>query len=187
MNKKNKTNNNTEVKVFKQFKKQQIFKQITFVFAALFLGFWINAFVLNWKLWNNLKTNILESKSKIEKKADIFIQKTDWKNSNLMNLKSSKNIDKVKTISFSFVYNPEKVKLLDVFPNINTSRIENWDWITTFIINFDKPKNFKKSEEIISFYTSKKDWTTQNINLINANFTDSNNIKYDLTTSWIIF
>jgi len=37
MNKKNKTHT-TEVKVFKQFKKQQLFKQMTFVFAAMFLG-----------------------------------------------------------------------------------------------------------------------------------------------------
>lgn len=186
MNKKNKTHT-TEVKVFKQFKKQQLFKQMTFVFAAMFLGLWINAFVLNWDLWNNLKANILESNNKIEKKADIYIEQTDWKDSNLMNLKTSKNIDKVKSISFSFTYNPEDVQIQDIFPNIDTNRIENWDWISTFIINFNKPKDIKKSEEIINFYISKKEWTSQNLNLINANFTDSSDVKYDLTTSWIIF
>jgi len=42
-----------------------------------------------------------------------------------MNLKTSKNIDKVKSISFSFTYNPEDVQIQDIFPNIDTNRIEN--------------------------------------------------------------
>jgi hypothetical protein len=36
-----------EVKIFKQFKKQQIFNQVSFVFAALVVGFGINSFILN--------------------------------------------------------------------------------------------------------------------------------------------
>ena len=177
-----------EVKIFKQFKKQKIFNQISFVFGALILGFWINSFLLNWDISNNLKTNLLENNiSTIEEKSDLYIQKTEWENSNLMKLISSKNIDKVKSISFSFTYNPEEVEIQDIFPNINTTRIEKEKWITTFIINYEKIKNIKKSDEIINFYISKKEWKTANLNLINANFTDSSDTKYDLTTSWIFF
>jgi len=187
MSKKNKLKKQSkieDIKVFKQFKKQQIFKQITFVFAALVIGFWINTFILDWKISNNLKANILEkTNKKIEKQADIFIKK----NNDLMKLKTWKQIDKVKNISFSFTYNPEKVKILDIFPNINTTRIENQKWITTFIINFEKAKTFKKWEDIINFYTSKSSKNSENINLINANFTDNKWTKFDLTTSWIIF
>ena len=177
-----------EVKIFKQFKKQKIFNQVSFVFGALVIGFWINSILLNWDISNNLKANLLENNtSTIEEKSDLYIQKTEWKNSNLMKLISSKNIDKVKSISFSFTYNPEEVEIQDIFPNINTTRIENEKWITTFIINYEKIKNIKKSDEIINFYISKKEWKTANLNLINANFTDSSDTKYDLTTSWILF
>ena len=177
-----------EVKIFKQFKKQKIFNQISFVFGALLIGFWINSLLLNWDISNNLKANLLENNtSTIEEKSDLYIQKTEWENSNLMKLISSKNIDKVKSLSFSFTYNPEEVEIQDIFPNINTTRIENEKWITTFIINYEKIKNIKKSDEIINFYVSKKEWKTANLNLINANFTDSSDNKYDLTTSWILF
>lgn len=177
-----------EVKIFKQFKKQQIFKQISFVFGALIIGFWINSFLLNWDISNNLKASLLENNiSTVEEKSDLYIQKTEWKNSNLMKLFSWENIDNIKSISFSFTYNPEEVEIQDIFPNINTTRIENEEWITTFIINYEKIKNIKKSDEIINFYVSKKEWKTANLNLINANFTDETGSKYDLTTSWIIF
>ena len=190
MSKKNKIKKQVkteEIKVFKQFKKQKIFKQVSFVFAAMVIGFWINSFILNWDFGNNLKTNLLENKKNIEKKSDLYIAKTSWKNSNLMKLISNKNINKVKNISFSFTYNPEKVEIQDVFPNINTTRIENEKWITTFIITYKNPTEIKSWEEIINFYVSKKEWKTQNLNLINANFTDSTDTKYDLTTSWVIF
>jgi len=177
-----------EVKIFKQFKKQQIFNQISFVFGALIIGFWINSFLLNWDISNNLKASLLENNiSTVEEKSDLYIQKTEWKNSNLMKLFSWENIDNIKSISFSFTYNPEEVEIQDIFPNINTTRIENEEWITTFIINYEKIKNIKKSDEIINFYVSKKEWKTANLNLINANFTDETGSKYDLTTSWIIF
>ena len=192
MSKKDKIKKNKkveEVKVFQQFKKQQIFNQISFVFLAFVIGFWINSFVLDWDFWNNLKTNILESKQNktVEKKSDIYIQKTSWKDSNLMKLISWQNIDKVKSISFSFTYNPEDVKIQDIFPNIDTIRIDNEPWITTFIINHKEAKQIKKYEEIINFYVSKEETKTANLNLINANFTDETWEKYDLTTSWIIF
>jgi hypothetical protein len=104
-----------------------------------------------------------------------------------MKLMSWENIDKVKSLSFSFTYNPEEVEIQDIFPNIDTTRIENEKGITTFIINYKEIKKIKKWEELINFYISKKVWKTANLNLINANFTDSTDIKYDLTTSWIIF
>ncbi len=178
-----------EVKVFKQFKKEQLFKQVSFVFVAMVVGFGINTLVLDWDFWNNLKANLLETSQKqnIEKQSDIYIKKTDWEDSNLMKIKTNKNIDKVKSLSFSFIYNPKKVEIQDIFPNIDTTRIQNEEWITTFIINFEKAKNFKKLDEILNFYISKKTWDSQNLNLINANFTDDTWIKYDLTTSWIIF
>jgi hypothetical protein len=49
MSKKNKVKEKIktdEVKVFKQFKKQKLFNQLSFVFAAMIVGVGINSFVL---------------------------------------------------------------------------------------------------------------------------------------------
>jgi len=187
MSKKNKIKKE-EIKIFKQFKKQKIFNQVSFVFAALIVGIGINTFVFNSEFWNNLKTNLLENHNmNIEKKADLYIEKINWETTNLMKLVTWEEINNIKNISFSFTYNPEKVEVQDIFPNTNVTRLENEKWISTFIVNFEKAKTVKVWEDIINFYISKKWNESQNLNLINANFTDSSNTKYDLTTSWIIF
>jgi len=133
-----------KVKVFKQFKKQQIFSQISFVFAALVLGFWINSFVLNWQYWNQLKTSLLESNQVIEKKADIYIEK-DWDSSRLQ-IKAGKDIKQVKSLSLSLIYNAEQINIKDIFSKIKWTKlvkIENEKWVATLIINFDDIKNVK--------------------------------------------
>ena len=176
---------NEEVKVFKQFKKQKILNQISFVLAALIVAVGINSFVLNWEYGDKLKTNLLEA-NKITK-ANIYVEK----NNSTIKVKIWKNIDQVKNISFSLIYNPEEIKLKDIVSKIKWStltKLQNEKWIVTLIINFDKITHIKKWENIIDLYIDKKTAnTTQNLNIINSNFTDITNTKYDLTTSWITF
>ena len=88
------------VRVFKQFQKQKIFKQITFVIAAFVMAFWINTFVLNWEYGNNLKTNLLENNKNISVKSDIYIEKEN----NIAKIKVWKKMDNVKSISFIFLF-----------------------------------------------------------------------------------
>ncbi len=190
----NKKFKSEEVKVFKQFKKQQIFRQVSFVFAALVVAFWVNAFVLDWDFGNSLKTNVLEAwkqaTNTTEQKADLYLENTNWTENNVIKLKSGKQMDNVKTLSLWIIYNPEIVKLQDIFSNINgleLSRIENEKWIATLILTFSQATHILKWKDIINFYVSKNEETTQHINIINSNFTDSTNTNYQLSTSWIAF
>ena len=183
-----------EVKVFKQFKKQQIFKQVSFVFAALVVAFWVNAFVLDGEFGANLKTNVLEAWKQVswnnEQKADLYLEKTSWTENNVMKLKSWKQMDKVKTLSLWIIYNPDIVELQDIFSNITwleLSRIENEKWIATLILTFSEATNIVSWKDIINFYVSKSEQTTQHINIINSNFIDSTDTNYQLSTSWIAF
>jgi len=194
MTKKDKINNqfkSEDIKVFKQFKKHKLFWQVFFVFAALIVGFWINSFVLNWEYWNKLKTNLLESNQKIEKKADIYFDKIDKDFSSILKINVWKKIDNIKTLSLSIVYNPEEITIQDIFSKIKWAkllRLENEKWISTLIINFDKEQDILKSTNIIELYVSKKnEKTTQNINIINSNFIDWTDTPYNLNTSWITF
>ncbi len=186
--------NSGEVKVFKQFKRQRIFQQVSFVFAALVVAFWINSFVLGWDIWNSLKTNVLEAWQKaawdVEQKADIYLEKEIWTESNVIKLRAWKQMDNVWTLSLSVIYNPEIVELQDIFSNINgleLSRIENDKWIATIILTFAESSNIQQGKDIINFYVSKNQELTQHINILNANFTDSIDTNYELTTSWIAF
>ena len=190
MSKKNKLKKQfktTDVRVFKQFRKQKIFKQVSFVMAALVMAFWINSFVLNWEYWNNLKTNLLENKKTLSIKSDIYIEKKD----NIAKIKVWKKMDNVTSLSFGLVYNPEAITIQDIVSNIKETKLlklENEEGTTTLIINFDKPQTINAWTNILDLYISKKiSKTTQNINIINSNFTDSINNTYELTTSWIIF
>ena len=183
-----------EVKVFKQFKKQKIFRQVSFVFAALVVAFGVNAFVLDWDFWKSLKTNVLEAwkqaTGNIESKADIYLEKVSGVENNVMKLKSGKQMDSVKTLSLWIIYNPEAVELQDMFSNISwleLSRIENEKWIATLILTFSEPTTIQKWKDILNFYISKSEQTTQHINIINSNFTDSTNTNYQLSTSWLAF
>ena len=177
----------SEVKVFQQFRKQKIFNQISFVMAALVMAFWINSFVLNWQYWEQLKTNILETNIKKENKSDIYVEKEK----NIAKIKVAKRMDNVKSISFGLVYNPEAIDIQDIVSDIKEIellKLENEKGITTLILNFNEPKSIKSWESILDLYISKKiEKTTQNINIINSNFTDSTGAKYELTTSWITF
>ena len=181
------------VRVFKQFRKQKIFNQLFFVFWALVMAFWINSFVLNWDFWDNLKTNILEknntikNSNTIEVKSDIYIEKEN----DITKIKVWKKIDNVTSLSFALVYNPEAVEIQDIISNIKEVKLlklQNEKGTTTLILNFDKPQIIEAWKNLLDLYISKKVLkTTQHINIINSNFTDSTNSKYELTTSWITF
>lgn len=181
------------VRVFKQFRKQKIFNQLFFVFWALVMAFWINSFVLNWDFWDNLKTNILEknntikNSNTIEVKSDIYIEKEN----DITKIKVWKKIDNVTSLSFALVYNPEAVEIQDIISNIKEVKLlklQNEKGTTTLILNFDEPQTIQAWKNLLDLYISKKVLkTTQHINIINSNFTDSTNSKYELTTSWITF
>jgi len=192
--KKSKQFKSEEVKVFKQFKRQRIFQQVSFVFGALIVAFWINSFVLGWDMWNSLKTNLLEAGQTVtwdtEQKANLYLEKNEGTENRVIKLRAGKQMDNVWTLSLSIIYNPEVVELQDIFSNINgleLARIENEKGIATIILTFTKSSSIAKWKDIINFYVAKNQKITQHINILNANFTDSTETNYELSTSWIAF
>jgi len=168
----------------KKYKKQKILTNITIVIASLIIALGINFFVIdNSSMGNQFKANVLEVNNN-EKKSDLYLENNSWK----IILKNSKKLNKVTSISFSIIYNPENVKIKNIsciWDNI----VEIWNekWIKAIIVNFSKNKNIENNSEICKIQTIKNNNNSEQLNLINSNFTDNTWETYLLTTSGITF
>lgn len=167
----------------KDYRKRKMIWNFYIILSAFIMAFTLNFFVLDWtNLENNLKTSILDSSSNSEIKADIF---TEIKENKII-LKNSKEMKNVKSISFSIAYDNSKIEILEWKSNLEKPEIlgEKWSWIETFIINFNE-KNIFKNEILAEINFKKLEETNSRINLLNANFTDSEENIFELTTSWV--
>lgn len=172
--------------IISKYKKQQRIKNITIVLTSLFLALGINLFLFNTDIWRHLNSSILNY-SQNNNVSDLYLEK--FKN-NIILLKSSKDMNNVKSLSFSINYNPENIVIKDKLLEIDDAEIMNvvdTDWINTLIINFNYPVNIKKSENIVKIVLEKKQNQPENINLSFSNFIDFEDNKYILSTSWVQF
>ena len=73
--------------------------------------------------------------------------------------------------------------------NINSqiNSLSNTPGITTLIIDFSSPTTFKLGEQVLKIKTKKINQVSEQLNIINANFTDVDNETYFPTTSGITF
>lgn len=169
----------------KKYKKQVIISNIWVVAASLVLAFGINVFLIDGtQIGQNLKANVLQPINS-EQKADLFIEK----NVNDFSIKSSKNINKATSLSFSLTYNWENTNVFEIAsPYGNTIEIQNESGIHSVIVNFDSETDVKANENIVEFNATKiLPEQIENINIINANFKDNTEELYQLSTSWISF
>jgi len=171
--------------ILKKYNKKKKINNLTIIWLSLVVALWVNFFILNnSNLQNNIKSNILESEKK-ENISDIFLEK----NENKLVLKTSKDIADINSLSLSFVYNPENIKIEDIIPKLNSDIIKNIsdDWIASIIINYNDTYNIKAWENILSLKFNKINKQTENINIINSNFTDKNGQTFELTNSSLSF
>lgn len=179
-------NKNKKMKDFlEKYKKQKIIWNFLTILWAFVLAFSVNFLFLDWNNFSkNLTTSVLDS-SKIEQKADFYLEKT----SNKLVIKNSKKMENVKSLAFSLSYDISNLEINKL--NSNFWKVENlWEknsGIETFILNLDN-KTFEKNEILVEINFSKKDEKLSSIiNLFNSNFTDNKNEIYELTTSGISF
>ncbi len=168
----------------KKYKKSKLIWNIWIVVTSLIVALWVNFFIIDWTdVWQSLKASIFNVNG-IEINSDIYF---DIEDNNIV-LKTNKIINDVKDLSLSIIYNPKNVEIekLD-FSKSNITELENEKWIKSIIITFENPKNITPDEIILKIKTIKKEDKSENLNIINANFTDTLNNNYILTTSWITF
>ncbi len=171
--------------IFKRNRKQRKIKTFSIIFVSLVLAFGINFYILNNNPnVNKLKANILNAWEN-SKLWDFYLARD---NSNII-LKNSKIMKNVKEFSLSIAYNPENISLnnIDLIIWWNLREIKNQNWIITLIVTQSQNKDIEIWENILSFWYSKKSEKLENINIINANFTDWDNQTLWLSSSGIEF
>lgn len=170
--------------IITKYKKHKKMNSTFIVLTSLVLALSINFIVFNWNnLSKSLKTSVIDSEN--NKKSDLYI----ISNSGSLSIKTNKVINQVKNITLSMIYNPENIVLSDISTknNIKISNLSWEAWISTILIDFEKATNLSKQENIFTISLSKKTNKSEQINLINANFTDEAWETYLFSTSGITF
>jgi hypothetical protein len=97
-------------------------------------------------------------------------------------------MNNVKNISLSFTYNHNNVEI--VSKNSDSAEIielSNENGINTIVLNYTQEKNILKNDNILSIQTKKTENISEQLNIFNANFTDTTSEKFLLSTSGITF
>lgn len=167
-----------------KYHNKKTISNISIVLTSLVLAFWINFLLIDWTdVWNDLKTSVLDIET-VETKSDLYMENLE----NSIVIKNSKDMEQLKNISLGFTYNPDEIEILNIKSNL-WEVISLWEkntWFDTIIINLE-PKNIIKNEVLFEIETKKLVEKSSQINMINANFKDNNEEKYNLSTSWITF
>lgn len=170
--------------IMKKYKKQKIMTNVNVVLASFVLALWFN-FMFFWSsnISQYLTANVLGTEIK-EVKSDITIEKIE----NEYYIVTNKNINLISTLSLSLIYNPENVWLWNIESNFwDIINLSNTEWISSIILTTNSETNAIVWDKIIKIKLNKTQNIWENINIINANFTDINKEQYLLTTSWITF
>jgi len=158
---------------------------IWIVAASLVIALSINFFMLDGWVGNYVKTSVLEAGESINT-SNVYLKNSEGS----IKVVSNKNMKSVEELSLSLVYNPENTTIGEIFSTTLPSQItniSNEDGLNTLLIKLDTTSDIKAGQEILILEVNKAEIRTENLNVINANFTDSSGEKYILSTSWIIF
>jgi hypothetical protein len=130
-----------------------------------------------------MKANILEVKTQ-NQQSDIYAAL----NNNNVDIFSNQNMSDVKNISMSLSYNPNNVGILLIEDDTyDLIRLSDDKGIQSVLINYTPEKNISAGDKLFSVETSKLNQTSEQLNIFNANFTDSQGENYLLSTSGITF
>jgi hypothetical protein len=169
----------------KEYKHKKLIWNIWVITISLILALWINFFILDWtSLWKNLKASILDVNTE-ENKADFYLE-NNW---NSIIVKNSKTMQVPVSISLSLAYNPEVLEINEIGTSLWNITIlwEKDTWNETILLNLNWTTDIIANTSILQVDTTKKEETSTQINMLNANFKDMAGEQYNLTTSGITF
>jgi hypothetical protein len=169
----------------KEYKQKRLIWNIWIITISLILALWINFFILDWtNLWNSLKASIFDVNIE-ENKADFYLE-SNW---NSITVKNSKTMQTPTSVSLSLVYNPEILEISEISSSLWDITIlwEKNTWNETILLNLNWATDITANTSILQVDTIKKEEVSTQINMVNANFTDSTENQYNLTTSGITF
>jgi hypothetical protein len=168
-----------------RYKREKFVWNLWIIAFSLILALWINFLLLdNTSIWKSLKASILDV-NQSENKSDLYLENT-W---NSIIVKNSKTIQDTISISLSLVYNPEILELREIITDL-WNAYPLWEinvWSDIITIELSQAQDILENTKILEINYTRKEQASINLNMVNANFTDTNEENYHLTTSGIIF
>ena len=163
------------------FKKYSFHKKISLlgiIGASIITAISINILLVDGTDYGkNLKANVLGAEI-VSTPADIYIENTQ----SIWNIIAGNTMNKVVSIGMSISYNPETTSISDIYSaNAEIISLSGQDGISSFILQFPTPTDIKSGEVLLSF--QKVSDTQATVNLIQTNFTDDQEIQYELSAS----
>jgi hypothetical protein len=169
---------------FKQYHAHKMLTHAGILSMSLMLALSVNMFLLNAAPGKNLKANVLEAH---EASQGSDLEVILWENN--FSLTNSKDLQNVVEISFSFAYDTETLRFSKAsFPlwKMQHEALENTPGFTTHILRFEEAQDIPAGTEVALFHFASS--TPGNIiNIIQANFRDSQGDMFLLSSENIIF
>lgn len=169
--------------VLKKYKKQKKISNIWILALSLVMAIGVNIFLIDGTSFGqNMKTSVIEA-TQVQSQADLYMSGEKW----MYSIVNGKKISDIKSLSFTLSYNPA------VPPQEITSRygelqtLSNSEGMITVLVVFPDETHLDKWSEIIDIEAIKNVKTVWNFSILNANFKDSSNENYTLSTSGIRF
>lgn len=173
--------------IIQKYKSKKMFSNLWLIAMSLALAISINFVINDTKFGDSLKTNLQESKKIANNSADLYMElEKNWSN-RIVHIKASKNISEVKNMWISFFYNANAINIKDIVSDIENTevlKLVDTNGSKTISISSNAPKNIKAWDSIATIFLEKQTDKLENLNLLNTNFTDSQNNTYYLSTSW---
>jgi hypothetical protein len=169
----------------KEYKQKKFISNLWILGISLILALWINFFLLDkTEIWQNLKASILDV-NVTENKADFYLENT-W---NSIIIKSSKILQSPTSIWVSLVYNPEILEIGEIITDLGEISLlwEKNTWTETIALTMNWTKDIYENEKVFEINFTKKEQSSTELNIADANFIDVKEEQYHLSTSGITF
>jgi len=171
--------------ILKKYKQHKLLSNLWIVVTSLIMAIWINFFVIDsTNIGQNIKTSVLNA-SKNSNLADIYLEKKG----NIIELKTSKNINNITSLSLNVSYNPDNLKIEKITSKKASQvlNLSNTPWINSVTLIFNNKVNLEKYTIIATIKAKKSKNNIENINIFDGSFNDNTADSSLLTTSWISF
>lgn len=175
--------------VVTKYKKKNRINTFFIVWASLALAVVINATFSDNDFARNFRTSVVDS-NEVSQKADVYTDVDAGLDKTIIYVKNSKKLSKVKNVSFSFSFNPEKTELKTMFSYLKWAELiknENKPGFADVMLNFKEPLDIWEDKKLLDIIVTQDENSVNHINLNNVIFKDVEDNIYELSSSGIDF
>lgn len=173
--------------IIAKYKKHTFFQTSAIVITSLAIALWVNMYVMDGEIWKYLKSSVLDING-VEQTADIYGKVSPSRD--MIILGTQKPMNQVTNISLSLIFDDETVEIGAIESMISGSEImslSNESGVKTILVSFSEPLTLTGESDFLKIPVTKSGTATAYLNILNANFKDSSEKDFLLSTSGVLF